>query len=56
MTQVSKNCRIVSMRKRIMAARLDALRATSKTLKVLYAVLSDAQKETAKKCSLSAKL
>ena len=39
-----------------MAARLDALRATSKTLKVLYAVLSDAQKETAKPCSLSAKL
>ena len=30
--------------------------ATSKTLKVLYAVLSDAQKETAKPCSLSAKL
>ena len=30
-----------------MAVRLDALRATSKTLKVLYAVLSDAQKETA---------
>jgi hypothetical protein len=30
-----------------MAARLDALRATSKTLKTLYASLTDAQKQTA---------
>ncbi|MGA7372983.1 MAG: Spy/CpxP family protein refolding chaperone [Methyloceanibacter sp.] len=29
------------------AARLDALRATSKALQSLYAALSDAQKETA---------
>jgi uncharacterized membrane protein YccC len=30
-----------------MAARLDALRATSKALKALYAALTDAQKQTA---------
>jgi len=37
----------LDVREQFMAAQLDALRATSKTLKPLYAALSDAQKQVA---------